>query len=194
MVLLLGSSEELITFGDASNGRVMAKRTVKVNDNFILKDVPLVSNLKYNHWSVSQLIDDNLEIRLKKNACRILDASGGLVFDISRLGRVFSADFAKSSSSGLKCLVAYESRDLYFWHRRLGHIGFDHLIGISGMDLIRGLPKLKGSKDIVCAPCRHNKMVATPHPPLTMGMTDSPGQLLHMDAVGPSRVQSAGEK
>lgn len=37
-------------------------------------------------------------------------------------------------------------------------------------------------------------MVATPHPPVFTVITGSPGQLLHMDTVGPSRLQSAGEK
>ena len=37
-------------------------------------------------------------------------------------------------------------------------------------------------------------MVATPHPPLTMVMTERPGELLHMDLVGPARVRSVGGK
>ena len=32
------------------------------------------------------------------------------------------------------------------------------------------------------------------HPPITMVMTNAPGQLLHLDTVGPSRVQSFGGK
>lgn len=48
--------------------------------------------------------------------------------------------------------------------------------------------------DFVCSPCRHGKMVSASHPPLTLVMTDAPGQLLHMDTVGSARVQSAGGK
>lgn len=192
--LTKASSDELITFGDASTGIVMAKGTVRVNDKFILKDVALVSKLKYNLLSVSQLIEENLEVSFKKHTCRVLDASGDLVFNISRLGKVFKADFNHSFSSNIRCLVASESRYLFFWHRRLGHIGFDHLVRISGTDLIRGLPKLKSEKDLVCSPCRHGKMVAAPHFPISVIITDGPGQLLHMDTVGPSRVQSVGGK
>ena len=119
---------------------------------------------------------------------------GSLVCGISRYGRIFRAEFSESSGDPLRCLVASESRDLSFWHRRLGHIGFDHLTRVSGHDLIRGLPKLKMVKDLVCTPCRHGKMVAASHPPVTVTMTDAPGQLLHMDTVGPARVQSAGGK
>jgi hypothetical protein len=49
-------------------------------------------------------------------------------------------------------------------------------------------------KELVCAPCRHTKMVASSHPPLTDVMTERPCELLHMDLVGPSRVRSKGGK
>ena len=53
---------------------------------------------------------------------------------------------------------------------------------------------LKNVRDLVCSPCRHGKMVSASHPPVTLVMTDGPGQLLHLDTVGPARVQSAGGK
>ena len=43
-------------------------------------------------------------------------------------------------------------------------------------------------------PCRHGKMVSTSHPPINQVMTTHPGELLHMDTVGPSRVMSVGGK
>jgi transposase InsO family protein len=46
----------------------------------------------------------------------------------------------------------------------------------------------------VCAPCRHAKMVASSHPPLTDVMTEHLGELLQMDPVGPARVRSVGGK
>jgi hypothetical protein len=47
-------------------------------------------------------------------------------------------------------------------------------------------------KELVCAPCRHAKMVASSHPPLTDVMTERPCELLHLDLVGSARVGSAG--
>jgi hypothetical protein len=49
-------------------------------------------------------------------------------------------------------------------------------------------------KELVCAPCRHAKNVASSHPPLTDVMTEHPCELLHMDLVGPVRVRSVGGK
>lgn len=58
----------MVTFGDNAQGRVLARGTMRVNDKFILKDVALVSKLSYNLLSVSQLIDDNLEVSFKKHS------------------------------------------------------------------------------------------------------------------------------
>jgi hypothetical protein len=73
-------------------------------------------------------------------------------------------------------------------------LSFDLVSRLSGLDLLRGLLRLKFEKDLVCAPCRHGKMVATPHRPLTDVMTERPTELLHMDLVGPARVRSVGGK
>jgi hypothetical protein len=91
-------------------------------------------------------------------------------------------------------LVAGVSSELWKWHRRLGNLSFDLLSRLSGLGLIRGLPKLKYQKDLVCAPCRHGKMVATSHPPLTSVITERPCEPFHMDLVGPARVCSVGGK
>ena len=64
------------------------------------------------------------------------------------------------------CLMAGPSSDLWKWHRRLGHLSFDLLSRLSSLGLIRGLPKLKFEKDLVCHPCRHGKMIAASHPPV----------------------------
>jgi len=73
-------------------------------------------------------------------------------------------------------------------------LSFDLLSRLSTLDLIRGLPKLKFEKDLVCAPCRHGKMVAASHPPVNQVMTEHPGELLHMDTVSLARVCSVGGK
>lgn len=96
-----------------------------------------------------------------------------------------------SCSSKHRHLVTNDSKGLFFWHHRLGHIGFDHLTHVSGLDHIHGLSRLKGDGDLVCSSCRHGKMHAVTHPPLTMVMTNTPRQLLHFETFGPSCVQSS---
>jgi hypothetical protein len=53
---------------------------------------------------------------------------------------------------------------------------------------------LKFESDLVCAPCHLDKMIVASHYLVNIVMTERPGQLLHMDTVGPSRVRSMGGK
>nr|ABA94901.1 retrotransposon protein, putative, unclassified [Oryza sativa Japonica Group] len=188
------SKIESIIFGDAATSAVLATGMVKVNEKFELKNVALVEDLKYNLLSVSQIVDENFEVHFKKTGSKVFDSCGNSVLNISRYGRVFKADFENPVSPVITCLVAKFDKDVMSWHRRLGHVGFDHLTRLSGLDLVRGLTKLKKDLDLVCTPCRHAKMVSTSHAPIVSVMTDAPGQLLHMDIVGPARVQSVGGK
>jgi transposase InsO family protein len=115
------------------------------------------------------------------------------VCTIIHMGQIFKADFSQCVGS-FCCLVTGISVELWKWHRRLGHLSFNLLSRLSGLGLVRGLLKLKYQKDLVCALCRHGKMVATSHFPLTDVMTKRPRELFHMDLVGPARVCSAGGK
>jgi hypothetical protein len=77
---------------------------------------------------------------------------------------------------------------------RLGHLSFDLLYRLSGLGLLRGLHLLKFESNFICAPCRHGKMIVAFYSSVNTVMTEQPGQLLYMDAVGPSRVRSMGSK
>jgi hypothetical protein len=128
-----------------------------------------------------------------KSDSQVLDFSSKRVCGISHIGNVFQADFSSAQSS-LRCLILQSSFELWKWHMRLGHLSFDLLCRLSGLGLLRGLPLLKFESDLVCAPCRHDRMLTASHSSISTVMTEHPGQLLHMDTVGPSRVHSMGGK
>ncbi|WVZ80793.1 hypothetical protein U9M48_028244 [Paspalum notatum var. saurae] len=187
------STKEYITFGDNGQGKVLGVGSVSLFPKLSLREVAFVRNLGFNLVSVSQLLDEGFEVRFKKGACRVLDAEDTLVCSLLPFGQVFRVDLT-SVSGPARCLVASPSADIWKWHRRLGHLSFDLLVRLSSMGLIRGLPKLKAEKDLVCHPCRHGKMVAASHTPVSQVMTSYPGELLHMDTVGPTRVASVSGK
>ncbi|WVZ52025.1 hypothetical protein U9M48_003120 [Paspalum notatum var. saurae] len=187
------SSSEHIIFGDKGTGKVKGVGAVLVSKSFILRDVALVGNLGYNLLSVSQLFEEGYEVRIKKGFSRVLDAQESLVCLFVPFGKVFRVDFL-SSSGPSHCLMAGPSFDLWKWHRRLAHLSFDLLAKLSSLDLIRGLPKLKSERDLVCHPCCHGRMVAASHTPVNQVMTARPRELIHMDTVGPSRVRYVGGK
>jgi hypothetical protein len=177
--------KEYVTFGDDKKGKVLGTGVIKVNDYFTLNDVALVDWLRYNLLFVSELCDADLSVLFHKSDSHVLDSSGKRVCGISRIGNVFQADFSSAQSS-LRCLISQSSSELWKWHRTLDHLSFDLLCRLSGLGLLRGLPLLKFESDLICAPCRHGKMIATFHSPVKTVMTEHPGQLLHMDIVGPS--------
>ncbi|WVZ50236.1 LOW QUALITY PROTEIN: hypothetical protein U9M48_001510, partial [Paspalum notatum var. saurae] len=173
-------TKKYITFGDNGQGKVLGTERVQLSSKLSLREVAFVRGLGFNLVSVSQLLDEGFEVRFKRGACRVLDAEETLVFRVD----------LTCVSGPARCLVAGPSTDLWKWHRRLGHLSFDLLVRLSSMGLIRGLPKLKAEKDLVCHPCRHGKMVAASHAPVSQVMTTYLGELLHMDTVGPARVAS----
>jgi transposase InsO family protein len=187
------SHKEYVTFGDDKKGKVLGTGVIKVNDCFTLNDVTLVDRLRYNLLSISQLCDADLSLLFHNSDSHVLDSSGKRVYGISRIGNVFQADFSSAQSS-LRCLISQSSSELWKWHRRLGPLSFDLLCRLNGLGLLRGLPLLKFENDLVCAPCRHGKMIATSHSLVNTMMTEYPEQLLHMDTIGPSRVRSIGGK
>jgi hypothetical protein len=179
--------------GDNGRGRVLSEGEIKVSDKITLRCVALVQSLGYNLFSVSQLLDEGFEVLFRPGGSRSLDSRGDLVCMVVFEGQVFRADFSPSSSVE-HCFYAGSSSELWKWHRKLGHLSFDLLSCLSKLNLVRGLPWLGLEKELVCAPCRPAKMVASSHTPLTDVMTERPCELLHMDLVGPARVRSAGGK
>jgi hypothetical protein len=75
-------TKEYITFGDNGKGRVLSVGTVKVSESVTLKRVSLIKSLGYNFLSVSQLLDEDFEVRFKTGCTRVLDSRGDLVCTI----------------------------------------------------------------------------------------------------------------
>jgi hypothetical protein len=100
-----------VTFGDDKKGKVLSTGIIKVNDYFTLNDVTLVDKLRYNLLSVSQLVDADLDVLFHKSDSHVLDSSSNLVCGISRIGKVFQANFSFAQSF-MKCLISQSSSEL----------------------------------------------------------------------------------
>jgi hypothetical protein len=94
-----------VTFGDDKKGKVFDTDVIKVNDFFNLNDVGLVDKLRYNLFSVSQLVDADLEVIFHKSDSHVLNSSSKRVCGISRIGKVLQAVFSCTQSS-VKCLIS----------------------------------------------------------------------------------------
>jgi hypothetical protein len=145
------SHKEYVNFVDDKKGKVLGTGIIKVNDYFTLNDTALVDKLRYNLLSVSQLIDVDFDVLFCKSGSQVLNSSGKLICDISRLGKVFQADFSFAQSS-IKYLISQSSSEIWKWHRRSGHLSFDLLCRLSGLGLLQGLPLLKFESNLVFPP------------------------------------------
>jgi hypothetical protein len=76
------SHKEYVTFGDDKKGKVLSTSIIKVNDYFTLNDVALVDKLRYNLFSISQLVDVDLDVLFRKSGLQVLDSSSKFVWDI----------------------------------------------------------------------------------------------------------------
>jgi hypothetical protein len=83
------SHKEYLTFGDDKKGKVLGTGIIKVNYYFTLNDVVLIDKLRYNMYSVYQLVDADLDVLFHKSGSRVLDSSDTLICGISRIGKVF---------------------------------------------------------------------------------------------------------
>jgi hypothetical protein len=152
-----------------------------------------VDRLRYNLLFISQLVDADSSVLFNKSDSHVLNSFDKRVCVISRIGNVFQDDFSSAQSS-LRCLISQSSSELWKWHRRLGHLSFNLLCRLSDLGLLRGLPLLKFESNLVCAPCRHGKMIDDSHSLVNTVMTEHPEQLFHMETVGPSQGCSMGGK
>jgi hypothetical protein len=105
------SHKEYVTSGDDKKGKVLVTGVIKVNNNFTLKDVTLVAKLRCNLLSVSQLVDNDLDVLFHKSGSKVLDSRGDLVCGISRIRKIFQANFSFAQSS-LKCFISRSSSKL----------------------------------------------------------------------------------
>jgi hypothetical protein len=88
------SHKEYVTFEDDKKGKVLSTSVIKVNDYFTLNDVALVDKLMYNMFSVSQLVDADLDVVFPMSGSQVLDSSVRFACGISHIGNVFQAEFS----------------------------------------------------------------------------------------------------
>jgi hypothetical protein len=110
--LTLMSHKEYVTFGDDKKDKVLSTGIIKINNYFTLNDAALMDKLRYNLFSISQLVDADLDVLFHKSGSQVLDSSGKIVCDISRLEKVFQVDFSFAQSS-VKCLISQSLSELW---------------------------------------------------------------------------------
>ena len=89
-------------------------------------------------------------------------------------------------------LIKYD--ESWLWHRRLGHLKFDHIINIMNNGAVKDLPKISKPYDFVCKPCKMGKLTRTQFKSKNLTSTDKPLQLVHIDLCQSSRKEGTGRE
>jgi hypothetical protein len=147
-----------VTFGNDAPGKIKGKGMVSLsNGKGKSQDVLLVDGLKHNLLSVSQMCDRGCEVLFTSKDCKIKSVNSGQVV-------------AKGIRTENNVYVLKENREechlrkhdeSWLWHRRLGHLNFDHLIKLKNLEAVKDLPRISKPQDSVCKPCQVGKQNRT---------------------------------
>ena len=156
----------------------------------VFEDVWYVDGLKANLLSISQICDNGLNVLFTKYECEIFDGGG----DCMCLGiRTTDNCYGLTPSISNKCFSA-KIDQVNLWHQRLGHASHKQLEKISKCDAVVGLPMFEKIDKCIRGPCQIGEQIKSKHLSVASVQTSRPLELLHIDLMGPVRVQSLGGK
>ena len=191
-----------VTFGGgAYGGRIMGKGRLKTG-KLDFEDVYLVSGLKYNLFSVSQMCDRKNFVLFTDKACYVLSEDfvmpdeSQLLLQVPREKDMYCMALNEMiPKDTLTCLVAKASNDeAMLWHRRLGHVNFKNINKLAKDGLVRDLPEKMFANDQTCDACLKGKQHRASCKTKSTHSLTQPLYLLHMDLFGPTFVSSLLKK
>ena len=137
-----------VRFGNDAACLIKGKGSIKLTNKILCDNAYYVRGLNYNLLIVTQMNNLGCMIDFENKVAMIYDTNGELI----RKGDQTRSNLFYLDIDDINCLVA-KFDDTWLWHKRLCHLNFDNLIKISHMKRVRGLPKLKKPKNIVCKQC-----------------------------------------
>ena len=75
-----------------------------------------------------------------------------------------------------------------------GHASYKHLSIVTKHESVLGIPKLSRISNVVYGPCQLGKQMKAKYPSTQTSVTSKPLELLHLDLMGPTRMESLGGK
>ena len=116
-----------VVFGDNNKGKIIGIGSVGKDSSNSIDDVSLVTLLKHNLLSISQLCDKGNRVIFEPKECvlqRMIDNE--IILRGKRIDNVYMVDLDNASSKFAKCLM-YKGKDVWLWHRRIAHVNMKHL-------------------------------------------------------------------
>jgi hypothetical protein len=173
-----------VTFGNDAPGKIKGKGIVNLcNEKRKAQDVFLVEYLKHNLLSVSQVCDRGCEVVFTSKDCRIKTVDSGQL--VAKGIRTENNVYVLKEEEEECNLIKYD--ESWLWHRRLGHLNFDHIIKLRNNGEVKDLLKISKPYESICKSCQIGKLTHTQFKSKNFPSTEKPLHLVHMDLCGPSR-------
>jgi hypothetical protein len=126
------------TFGNDEPGKIKGKGMVSLsNGKGKSHDVLLVDGLKHNFLSVSQMCDRGCEVVFTSKDCKIKSVNSGQV--VAKGIRTENNVYVLKEDK--ECHIRKHD-ERWLWHRRLGHLKFDHLIKLKNVEAVKDIPRI----------------------------------------------------
>ncbi|GKB10461.1 retrovirus-related pol polyprotein from transposon TNT 1-94 [Tanacetum coccineum] len=183
-----------VRFGNDHFAAIMGYGDLQM-ENILISRVYYVEGLGHNLFFVVQFCDSDLEVAFKKHTCFVCNLECVDRLSGSRDSNIYTISMADMMKSSPICQLSKASKTKsWLWHRRLSHLNFSTINKLAKQGLVKGLPKLKYTKDHLCLACQMAKSKKESHPHKPKPSTNEKLQMLHMDLCGPMQVESINKK
>ncbi|GKB72415.1 retrovirus-related pol polyprotein from transposon TNT 1-94 [Tanacetum coccineum] len=146
-----------VQFGNNYFAAIIGYRDLQMG-NILISRVYYVEGLGHNLFSIGQFCDSDLKVAFRKHTCFVRYLEGVDLLSRSRGSNLYTISMGDMMKSSLICLLSKASkRKSWLWHRRLSHLNFGTIIKLVKQGLVKGLPKLKYTKDHLCSACQMGK-------------------------------------
>ena len=188
-------ADPVVSYGDGNLGQTLGYFNIEIG-NVIIEKIAIVSGLKHNLLSISQITDICYHVNFMKDHCEIINKkTQKIVLTGYRHGNIYEANLLSTTDGTITCLLskalAYES---WIWHKKLSRLNFSNLNELVKKDLVRGLPKVMYTADGLCDACQKAKQRRTSFKNKIESSIEEPLHLLHLHLFGPINVLSISKK
>ena len=151
-----------------------------------MKDVLYIKGLKANLISITQICDQDFLVQFSKKGCVIINEVGIQVFEGYR---TTNNCYGVVPTPNISCKSARVDM-LELWHQRFGHANFKQVAKVSKLEAVVRLPKFGKVEKTICAACQMGKQTKANHQKVNVISTSHCLKLLHVDLMGPTRIES----
>jgi hypothetical protein len=183
LLLLKENKSRSVTFGNDDPGKSRGKGLVSLsNGRSKYKDVLFVGGLKHNILSISQICDRGCEVTFTAKNCKIKTVNIGEL--IAKGVRTENNVYVLKEDKEKFHLRKFD--ESWLWHRRLGHLNFDHIVKMNNEDVVKDLPRISKPNNSVCESYQMGKLTCAQFKLKSFTYLEKPLQIVHMDLCGPS--------